>query len=107
MRLPVEIQPWRVLEFETSFDAVRSAADDHKRGHETDGLELFAELIGTPDLAVSAFQVFPAPRYDVDFDKSFTANRFSRITHFFPFLIELCLHREGYKDAKSPPHYAA
>src|SRR5579884_788224 len=72
VRLPTEVEPRLVLEFEASFLAVRAATNDNQRGGEADHLEIPAKFVGVPDLAVLGFKGFSASRLGIQFDQPAT-----------------------------------
>jgi hypothetical protein len=69
------------LEFQRSYDAIHSAADDDIGSREAEDLEVSAEFVGVPDLAVLGFQGSAAARLGIDLAESLSANGLGGIVH--------------------------
>jgi hypothetical protein len=81
VRLPVEVEPGRVLEFEAALCPIGPAPDDDQRGHEADGLEVLHKLVGVPHLAVLRFQSLTAAGSKVDLGEALKTGGFGFVDH--------------------------
>lgn len=72
-----EVESRRVLEEERAPHSVRTTADDDQRRCEAQDLEVLAEFLRVPDLAVFGFQGFTAARLSVDLGLHFATHGFA------------------------------